>query len=91
MICLAFAFWYLKLHDDIDVVALVAELKLLENISLLFVPDTFEIARDVSKALTSAVMGICRTAARLLRLYLTAPMSNAAAERSLSCLRRLKN
>jgi len=34
-----------KLHDDIDIDALVTELKLLKNISSSFAPDTFETAR----------------------------------------------
>jgi len=38
-----------KLHDDIDINALVIEL--LKNISSSFVPDTFETVRDVGKAL----------------------------------------
>jgi len=85
---LAFAFRYLKLHNDIDVAALVNELKLLKNILSSFAPDTFKIVRDVSKALIPALSGIYRSTARL---YLTVAMSNAAAERSFSCLRRLKN
>jgi len=55
MLCLVFAFWYLKVHHDIDVDALVTELKPLKTISSSFVPDTFETARDVSKALTPAL------------------------------------
>jgi len=42
-------------HDDIDIDALVTELKPLKNISSSFVPDTFETVRDVSKALTPAL------------------------------------
>jgi len=52
MLSLVFAFWYLKVHDDIDVDALVTELKPLKNIPSSFVPDTLETVRDVSKALT---------------------------------------
>jgi len=55
MLCLVFALYYLKVHDDIDIDALVTELKPLKNISSSFVPDTCETARDVSKALTPAL------------------------------------
>ena len=55
MLCLVFAFWYLKVHDDIDVNALVAEIKPLKNVSSSFVRDTFETVRDVNKALTPAL------------------------------------
>ena len=54
MLCLVFAFWYLKVHDDIDIDELVTKLKPLKNISS-FVPDTFETVRDVGKALTLAL------------------------------------
>jgi len=60
-----------KFHDD----ALVTELKLLRNISSPFVSDTFESALDVSRALISALRGIYRRSARLLRLYLFESMS----------------
>ena len=60
MLCLVFAFRYLKLHDDIVVDATATELKLLKNISSPFVPDTFETVRDVSKALTPALRAIYR-------------------------------
>ena len=39
------------LHDDIDVDALVTELKLLKNISSSSVSNTFQTVRDVGKAL----------------------------------------
>jgi len=55
MLCLVLAFWYLKVHDDIDVNALVTELKPLKNISSFFVSDTFETVHDISKALTLAL------------------------------------
>ena len=77
-----------ELHDDIDIDALVTELKLLKNISSSFVPDTFETVLDVSRSLTSALRGIYRSTARL---YMKALMSNATAEWSFSWLRRLKN
>ena len=67
-----FAFRYLKLHDDIDVDALVTELKPLKYISSSFVPDNVETVCDVSTALTSALKGIYRSTARL---YLTESMS----------------
>jgi len=74
---LFFAFRYLKLNDDIYVGAFVIELTcLLEDISSYFVPNTFETVRDVSKALTPAQRRIYRSAARLIRLYLTVPMTN---------------
>jgi len=57
---LVFAFRYLKLHDDIDVDALVTELKLLKKISPRFLPDTFETVRDVSDALTVRDCNGCR-------------------------------
>jgi len=80
-----------KLHDDIYVDAPVTELKLLKNMTLSFVLDTFETVRDVRKAFTPALREIYRSTAQLLRPYLTVAMSNATAERSFSCLRRLKN
>ena len=52
VLCLVFAFWYVKVCDDMDVDALVIELKPLKDISLSFAPDTFETVRDVSKAIT---------------------------------------
>ena len=52
VLCLVFAFWYAKVRDDMDVDALVIEIKQLKNISSSFAPDTFETVRDVSKALT---------------------------------------
>jgi len=55
MLYLVFAFWYLKVHDDVDIDTLVTELKPLKSISSSFVPDTFETVRDVSKALTPAL------------------------------------
>jgi len=55
MLCLVFAFWYLKVHDDINADSLVSELKPLKNMSSSFVPDTFETVRDISKALTPAL------------------------------------
>ena len=70
-----------KLHDNVYVDAFATELKLLKNISSSFVPDAFETVRDVSKALTPALRGIYRSTARLSRLYLTVPMSNATADR----------
>jgi len=51
MLCLVFAFWYLKVHDDIDADALETELRPLRKISSSFVPDTFETVRDVTKTL----------------------------------------
>jgi len=66
VLCLVCAFRYLKLHDDIDVDALEIEPKLLKNIALSFVLDTFETICDVSKALTSALKGIYRTVAAVL-------------------------
>ena len=77
-----------KLEDDIDLPTLQSELKLLKNIQR-FPPGTS--LRDLCKALTPVMCGIYTNVARLLRLYLTVLMSNASAERSFSCLRRLKS
>jgi len=52
MLCLVFTFRYLKVHDDIDVDALVTELQSLKNISSSFISDAFETVRDVSKPVT---------------------------------------
>jgi len=43
------------MRDDIDVDALVIELKPLKNISSSFAPDTSETVRGVSKALAPAL------------------------------------
>jgi len=56
MLCLVFAFWYIKLRDDMDVDALVTELKPLKDRSSSFSPDNFETVRNVSKALTPDLM-----------------------------------
>ena len=57
MLCLVSAFYYLEVHDDIDVDALITEIKPLKNISSSFVPDTFE-TRVMSAKLLPLLWGV---------------------------------
>ena len=80
-----------KLDGDIDIMALENELKLLKNIASASMQKSFITLSDLSKILTPVMRGIYKNVSKLIQLYMTIPMSNATAERSFSCLRRLKN
>ena len=85
-----------KLKGDFDLHELKLKLKRLKNVatsascvSQRFV--SFFTLTDVYKALNPATRNIYKNVSKRIQLYLTIPISNATAERSFSCLRRLKN
>ena len=77
-----------KLDGDIDIMALENELKFLKNIASACMQESFITLSDISKVLTPVMRGIYENVSKHIQLYITIPMSNAAAERSFSCLRR---
>lgn len=79
-----------RLSVDFDIEALQNELKLLKNILTDSKQRSIESVNDLSRALTPSMRQVYKNVSRLVRLFMTVPMSNATAERSFSSLRRIK-